>query len=240
MTPGSGESYVRIEGVSKKFGDFAAVDAVSLSVHRGEIFCLLGGSGSGKTTLLRMLAGADEPDTGQVEPGHGLKLGYYAQEHENLDVSRSVLANMKSAAPASFGETEVRKVLGSFLFSGDDVEHALVGRDPVGQRGGRHPDPRLELPQVGPAEPLPEDLDRAFGRERRGAAQRQQGGLARAVRPEDHPTLVGAHRPVEVVEQDRAAAHHADVAECEYGVGHRADPRSGGGPGALQHAADLP
>jgi ATPase subunit of ABC transporter with duplicated ATPase domains len=57
-----------------------------------------------------------------VEPGHGLKLGYYAQEHENLDVSRSVLANMKSAAPDSFGETEVRKVLGSFLFSGDDVD----------------------------------------------------------------------------------------------------------------------
>ena len=76
----------------------------------------------GKTTLLRMLAGVDAPDTGQVEPGHGLKLGYYAQEHENLDVSRTVLANMKSAAPDSFGETEVRKVLGSFLFSGDDVD----------------------------------------------------------------------------------------------------------------------
>jgi ATPase subunit of ABC transporter with duplicated ATPase domains len=68
-----------------------------------------------------MLAGVDTPDTGQVEPGHGLKLGYYAQEHENLDVDRSVLANMKSAAP-DLGETDVRKVLGSFLFSGDDVE----------------------------------------------------------------------------------------------------------------------
>ena len=68
-----------------------------------------------------MLAGVDAPDTGQVEPGHGLKIGYYAQEHENLDVNRSVLDNMKSAAP-DLGETEVRKVLGSFLFSGDDVE----------------------------------------------------------------------------------------------------------------------
>jgi ATPase subunit of ABC transporter with duplicated ATPase domains len=68
-----------------------------------------------------MLAGVDTPDTGQVEPGHGLKIGYYAQEHENLDVDRSVLANMKSAAP-DLGETDVRKVLGSFLFSGDDVE----------------------------------------------------------------------------------------------------------------------
>ena len=46
-----------------------------------------------------MLAGVDQPDTGQLEPGHGLKIGYYAQEHENLDVSRSVLDNMMSAAP---------------------------------------------------------------------------------------------------------------------------------------------
>ncbi len=67
-----------------------------------------------------MLAGVDTPDTGEVEPGHGLKIGYYAQEHETLDVDRTVLENMRSAAP-DLGETEVRKVLGSFLFSGDDV-----------------------------------------------------------------------------------------------------------------------
>ena len=82
---------------------------------------MLGLNGAGKTTLLRMLAGVDAPDTGQVEPGHGLKIGYYAQEHENLDVDRTVLDNMKSAAP-DLGETDVRKVLGSFLFSGDDVD----------------------------------------------------------------------------------------------------------------------
>jgi putrescine transport system ATP-binding protein len=63
--PDSG--YVRIRDVSKKFGDFTAVDHVSLDIRRGEIFCLLGGSGSGKTTLLRMLAGFEAPTTGSIE-----------------------------------------------------------------------------------------------------------------------------------------------------------------------------
>jgi putrescine transport system ATP-binding protein len=59
-------AYVRIEGVSKRFGDFAAVDNVTLEIQRGEIFCLLGGSGSGKTTLLRMLAGFETPSAGRI------------------------------------------------------------------------------------------------------------------------------------------------------------------------------
>ena len=58
--------YLRIEGVSKKFGDFVAVNDVSLNIYQGEIFCLLGGSGCGKTTLLRMLAGFEEPSAGSI------------------------------------------------------------------------------------------------------------------------------------------------------------------------------
>jgi putrescine transport system ATP-binding protein len=58
--------YISIESVTKKFGDFVAVDDVSLKVYRGELFCLLGGSGCGKTTLLRMLAGFEEPTTGRI------------------------------------------------------------------------------------------------------------------------------------------------------------------------------
>lgn len=58
--------YVRIEKVTKKFGDFTAVDDVSLSIYRGEFFSLLGGSGSGKTTLLRMLAGFEPPTEGKI------------------------------------------------------------------------------------------------------------------------------------------------------------------------------
>jgi len=93
---------------------------VDLAIDRGSRVVVLGLNGAGKTTLLRILAGVDQPDTGEVEPGHGLKIGYYAQEHENLDVSRTVLENMKSAAP-DMGDVDTRKTLGSFLFSGDDV-----------------------------------------------------------------------------------------------------------------------
>ncbi|CAM5472366.1 ABC-F family ATP-binding cassette domain-containing protein OS=Streptomyces tendae OX=1932 GN=F3L20_08605 PE=4 SV=1 [Streptomyces tendae] len=64
---------------------------------------------------------AEKPDTGKVIQGHGLKLGYYAQEHETLDAERTVLENMRSATP-DLDLVEVRKVLGSFLFSGDDVD----------------------------------------------------------------------------------------------------------------------
>ncbi len=57
---------VRIEGVTKRFGAFTAVDDVSLDIQEGEIFCLLGGSGCGKTTLLRMLAGFEQPSAGRI------------------------------------------------------------------------------------------------------------------------------------------------------------------------------
>lgn len=116
-----GRTPLRGHGLSRSYGSLEVFTDVDLAIDRGSKVVVLGLNGAGKTTLLRVLAGVDLPDTGVVETGHGLKLGYYAQEHENLDVSRTVLAIMKSAAP-DLGETEVRKVLGSFLFSGDAVD----------------------------------------------------------------------------------------------------------------------
>ena len=116
-----GKTPLMAEGLSRSYGSLEIFTDVDLAIDRGSKVVVLGLNGAGKTTLLRMLAGVDAPDTGRIIAGHGLKIGYYAQEHENLDVERSVLDNMKSAAP-DLGETEVRKVLGSFLFSGDDVE----------------------------------------------------------------------------------------------------------------------
>jgi len=116
-----GKTPLRAEGLSRSYGSLEVFTDVDLAIDRGSRVVVLGLNGAGKTTLLRILAGVDHADTGEVQAGHGLKLGYYAQEHENLDVDRTVLENMKSAAP-DLGETEVRKVLGSFLFTGDDVE----------------------------------------------------------------------------------------------------------------------
>ncbi len=121
-TPAScGKTPLRASGLSRSYGSLEVFTDVDLAIDRGSRVVILGLNGAGKTTLLRILAGADAPDTGEVEPGHGLKLGYYAQEHENLDIERTVLQNMKTAAP-ELGETDVRKTLGSFLFSGDDVD----------------------------------------------------------------------------------------------------------------------
>lgn len=115
-----GKTPLMASSLSKSYGALEIFAGVDLAIDRGSKVVVLGLNGAGKTTLLRILAGVDKSDTGRIEPGHGLKIGYYAQEHENLDVKRSVLENMVSAAP-NLNETEARKVLGSFLFTGDDV-----------------------------------------------------------------------------------------------------------------------
>ncbi|MGW5659264.1 ribosomal protection-like ABC-F family protein [Streptomyces sp. NPDC003758] len=116
-----GRTPLMAEGLSKSYGSLEIFTDVDLAIDKGSRVVILGLNGAGKTTLLRLLAGVEQPDTGKVVPGHGLKLGYYAQEHETLDPDRTVLENMRSAAP-DMDLVEVRKVLGSFLFSGDDVD----------------------------------------------------------------------------------------------------------------------
>jgi ATPase subunit of ABC transporter with duplicated ATPase domains len=116
-----GKTPLMAEGLSKSYGSLEIFTGVDLAIDKGSQVVILGLNGAGKTTLLRILAGVEDSDTGAVKPGHGLRLGYYAQEHETLDTSCSVLQNMKTAAP-ELNDTDVRKVLGSFLFSGDDVD----------------------------------------------------------------------------------------------------------------------
>jgi len=116
-----GKTPLRGYDLSRSYGSLEVFTAVDLAIDKGSKVVILGLNGAGKTTMLRILAGIDEASSGRVELGHGARIGYYAQEHETLDVNRSVLDNMVSASP-DLNDTDVRKVLGSFLFTGDDVE----------------------------------------------------------------------------------------------------------------------
>ena len=115
-----GKTPLAARGLSKSYGSLEVFTDVDVAVDRGARIVVLGLNGAGKTTLLRLVTGLEKPDTGEVIPGHGLRLGYYAQEHETLDLDRTVLENMASAAP-ELSEPEQRRILGSFLFPGDDV-----------------------------------------------------------------------------------------------------------------------
>ncbi len=121
-----GKTPLTAEELSKSYGSLEVFTGVDLAVDRGARVVVLGLNGAGKTTLLRLLSGVETPDTGRVVPGHGLRLGYYAQEHETLDHDRTILENMRSSASAvgrsDLSDTDLRKILGAFLFTGDDVD----------------------------------------------------------------------------------------------------------------------
>jgi ATPase subunit of ABC transporter with duplicated ATPase domains len=120
-----GKTPLTARGLSKSYGSLEVFVDVDANVDRGSRVVILGLNGAGKTTLLRLLGGMETPDTGEVLPGHGLRIGYYAQEHETLDVDRTVLEHMRSAASANDtgqNDTDLRKILGAFLFSGDDAD----------------------------------------------------------------------------------------------------------------------
>ncbi|WP_164700828.1 ABC-F family ATP-binding cassette domain-containing protein [Modestobacter sp. KNN46-3] len=116
-----GRTPLTAEHLSKSYGSLEIFTGVDLAIDKGTRVVVLGFNGAGKTTLLRMLAGTEQPDTGEVKAGHGLRVGYYAQEHETIDMDRTLLENMRSSAPGST-DTELRKILGAFLFSGDAVD----------------------------------------------------------------------------------------------------------------------
>ncbi|MCH0543280.1 ABC-F family ATP-binding cassette domain-containing protein [Streptomyces sp. MUM 203J] len=107
--------------LAKSYGGRPVLTGVDLAVDRGSRLVILGLNGAGKTTLLRVLAGAEVPDSGRVVHGHGLRLGYFAQEHDTLARDRTVRQNLSAAAP-HLSDGEVRRVLGAFLLSGDDAD----------------------------------------------------------------------------------------------------------------------
>lgn len=95
------------------------VRVVDLELLRGDHVGLLGPNGAGKTTLLRTLIGTIQPLSGHVYPGHNVRIGYYSQTHEGLNLERTIVDEIRQVSVLS--EDGARSFLGRFLFSGDDV-----------------------------------------------------------------------------------------------------------------------
>ncbi len=118
--PHAGRTVLEVTDLAKAYGDLAVFDDLGFDVGRGERLLVLGFNGAGKTSLLRVLAGVADADRGQVRPGFGVSIGYYAQEHEGIDPGRTLLDHVR-AASSGLEESELRGLLGMFGLAGDKV-----------------------------------------------------------------------------------------------------------------------
>jgi ATP-binding cassette subfamily F protein 3 len=103
-----------------------------LTITAGDRIHLQGENGSGKSTLIKLLLGRLTPDTGTIEQGHNMKIGYFDQEHDLLDYDKTVIENLMLKTGRA-NETSARKILGKFLFSGEHA-YALVKEISQGER----------------------------------------------------------------------------------------------------------
>jgi len=123
--PHSARTMVRIEDLAKAYGSKPVLDALNLTIMRGQRIAVVGRNGAGKSTLLRILAGEDEASAGTVTIGTGVRVAYFAQDHpEKLPSHETVLEYVEARATAD-AQAVVRDTLGSFLFGEDDIEKPL-------------------------------------------------------------------------------------------------------------------
>ncbi|HEY8431463.1 MAG TPA: ABC-F family ATP-binding cassette domain-containing protein [Sandaracinaceae bacterium] len=125
-TQRSGHEVVKLRSVRKAFGERVVLPNVSATVYRGDRVGIIGPNGAGKTTLLKLIAGELTPDAGTVELGHAVKPGYYAQHHVELLHPKNTVYEAAASVNRELGQTRVRTVLGSLLFSGDDVDKPIA------------------------------------------------------------------------------------------------------------------
>ncbi|MBE0704517.1 MAG: ABC-F family ATP-binding cassette domain-containing protein [Afipia sp.] len=120
--PRSGEDVVTLKSVQKGYGERRIYDGLDFQVRRRERWCVMGINGAGKSTLLKLVAGASEPDEGDVAVGASVKMGYFAQHAMDLlDGERTVFQSLEDSFPQA-GQGSLRALAGCFGFSGDDVE----------------------------------------------------------------------------------------------------------------------
>ncbi|OJF80389.1 ABC-F family ATP-binding cassette domain-containing protein [Nocardia seriolae] len=116
-----GKTPLMATNLTKLYGSLEIFTGVNLAIDKGSRVVILGLNGAGKTTMLRLLAGVETLTAGQIDPGRGLKIGYFAQEHDTLDDQATVWENIRHAAPDA-GEQDLRGLLGAFMFSGPQLE----------------------------------------------------------------------------------------------------------------------
>lgn len=120
-SPRSGKVVLRLERVSKSFGDHIVFDEIELEIDREDKIAIVGINGSGKTTLSKIIADEDKIDSGEKILGHNVMVGYFSQDiAENLDLNISVIETVENVDPSK-SQRELRTILGCFLFQGDDV-----------------------------------------------------------------------------------------------------------------------
>lgn len=119
--PRTGDVVVQLSNVRKAYGDHVVYDDFDFTMYRGEKIALVGPNGSGKSTLLKMIAGVLKPDAGTIKYGVHVEKTYYAQHQlEELNLGNTVFEEIDNVAPG-WSISQVRSLLGAFLFTGDDV-----------------------------------------------------------------------------------------------------------------------
>ena len=120
--PRTGDTVISLENVAKSYEDNFVYDNVDLKLYRRDHVALVGPNGAGKSTLMKLIAGKLKPDAGQISLGQNVTEAYYAQHQlEELNPANTVLAELDTVA-AGWTTSEERRLLGAFLFHGDDVE----------------------------------------------------------------------------------------------------------------------
>jgi len=116
----SGRIVAEFKNVSKSYGEKHVLHDVNFTIERGERIALVGVNGAGKSTMIKMLAQSEPATGGDYRLGHNVEVDYFAQDqYKELDTESRMLDDLNLVAPRS--QTELRSLLGSFLFSADDV-----------------------------------------------------------------------------------------------------------------------
>lgn len=116
----SGRDVLRVEGISKTFGDFELLKDINFNVYRGERVGLIGANGIGKTTLFKIILGHLPKDDGNIVIGHHVVPGYFDQEMTRLNFDKTIIDEIWDENP-TLDHYDVRTILSQFLFVGDDI-----------------------------------------------------------------------------------------------------------------------